>query len=99
MWDLAWSGPPPLAVPAATDCLANRGDRARSARGGCVMCESRVLMATPEGEQVVLDDVTAMLPESDGFLLTTLFGEQKHVRAKIKVIDLLKHRIILEPVP
>ncbi len=63
------------------------------------MCESRVLLATPEGEQVVLDDVTTMLPEDDGFLLTTLFGERKHVRAKIREIDLLKHRIVLEPIP
>ena len=63
------------------------------------MCESSVFLATETGEQLVLAEVTAILPEEDGFLLTTLFGERKHVRGKLKQIDLLKHRVILEPGP
>ena len=60
------------------------------------MCESSVYFATEEGEQLVLEEVVTLLPQEDGFLLTTLFGERKHMRGKIKVIDLLKHRVILE---
>jgi predicted RNA-binding protein len=61
------------------------------------MCESRVYLATDEGEELVLEDVISIRPEGDGYLLVTLFGEQAHVRGRIKEIDLLKHRVIVEP--
>lgn len=61
------------------------------------MCESKVYLATPAGEDLLLDDVTWIQPEGDGYRLVTLFGEQKHVSGRIKEIDLLKHRVVLEP--
>jgi predicted RNA-binding protein len=63
------------------------------------MCESKVYLATEEGEQLVLEDVTAMHPEQEGYRLVNLFGEERHVKAQIEVIDLLKHRILLKPNP
>ena len=63
------------------------------------MCESTVYLATDEGEQLVLDDVTSIQPEEDGYRLVTLFGERMHVSGRIKSIDLLRHRILLEPNP
>jgi predicted RNA-binding protein len=63
------------------------------------MCESKVYLITEEGEQLVLEDVTSLQPEEDGYRLVNLFGERTHVRARIKEIDLLKHRILLEPNP
>lgn len=62
------------------------------------MCESKVFLATAEGEELVLEDVTLIRPEGDGYRLTTLFGEQRHIAGRIKEMDLLKHRILLEPV-
>jgi predicted RNA-binding protein len=61
------------------------------------MCESKVYLETAEGEQLVLEDVTSIRPESNGYRLVNLFGQQVHVRCRIKDIDLLKHRIVLEP--
>ena len=63
------------------------------------MCESKVYLVTEEGEQLVLEDVTSLQPEADGYRLVNLFGERVHVRARIKDIDLLKHRIVLESNP
>jgi predicted RNA-binding protein len=63
------------------------------------MCESRVLLATPEGEQLVLDDVVTIRPDEEGFLLVNLFGERAHLRGRIKEFDLLKHRLVFEPEP
>lgn len=63
------------------------------------MCESKAFLATPEGEQHLLDDVTSIQPEGDGFRLINLYGEQIQVRGRIKQIDLLGHRIVLEPIP
>ena len=63
------------------------------------MCESNVYLATPHGEQLVLADVTSIKPEGDGYRLVNLFGEQVDLRGRIKDIDLLKHRIVLEDAP
>jgi predicted RNA-binding protein len=63
------------------------------------MCESKVFLETNEGEQLVLEDVTSIRPEGDGYRLVNLFGEQAHVRGRIKDIDLLKHRVVFEACP
>ncbi len=63
------------------------------------MCESKVFLATVEGEKLVLEDVTSIRPEGEGYRLVTLFGEEAHVRGRIKDIDLLKHRIVFESIP
>ena len=63
------------------------------------MCESKVYLATTEGDKLVLQDVTSVRPEGDGYLLVTLFGEKTHVRGRLREIDLLKHRVVLEPLP
>ena len=61
------------------------------------VCESKVFLATPGGDKLVLEDVTWIRPEKDGYELVNLFGEQAHVRGRIREIDLLKHRVVLEP--
>ena len=61
------------------------------------MCESKVYLATEAGEQLVLEDVTSIRPEGDGYMLTSLFGQQLHVSGRIREVDLLKHRVVLEP--
>jgi len=63
------------------------------------MCESNVYLATSEGEQLVLADVTSIKPEGDGYRLANLFGEQVSLRGRIKDIDLLKHRVVFEDIP
>jgi predicted RNA-binding protein len=63
------------------------------------MCESKVYLVTPTGEELVLEDVTSITPEGDGYRLVTLFGERRHVSGRIREIDLLKHRVTVEPAP
>ncbi len=63
------------------------------------MCESKVFLATSEGETLVLEDVTSIKPEGEGYRLVNLFGEEKQVRGRIREIDLLKHRVVLESIP
>lgn len=64
------------------------------------MCESKVYLATAKGEELILEDVTSIKPEGDGYRLVTLFGEQTHVRGRLREIDLLKHRVVVvEPAP
>ena len=61
------------------------------------MCESKVFLATPDGDKLVLEDVISIRPEGDGYRMVNLFGEQAHVRGRLREIDLLKHRVLLEP--
>lgn len=63
------------------------------------MCESRAVLVTGDGEQQVMADVTGLHPEGDGYRLTNLFGEQTHIRGRIREIDFLKHRIVFEQTP
>jgi len=63
------------------------------------MCESKVFLATADGEELVLEDVTSVRPEGDGYRLVNLFGEQLHVRGRIRELDLLNHRLVLESLP
>jgi len=74
-----------------------------AARAECAcgedMCESKAFLATGEGEELVLEDVTSIRPEGEGYRLVNLFGEEAHVRGRIKDIDLLKHRIVFEGIP
>jgi len=65
---------------------------------GDSMCESKAYLATAEGEQLVLEDVASIREENEGYRLTNLFGEQIHLRCRIRDIDLMKHRIVFEPV-
>jgi len=63
------------------------------------MCESNVYLATEEAEELVMEDVTSIRPEGQGYRLVSLFGEEKLVRGRIREIDLLKHRVVFESVP
>jgi predicted RNA-binding protein len=63
------------------------------------MCESKVFVAAPEGERLVLADVTSITAEGDGYQLANLFGEQVHVRGRLVVADLLNHRVVFELLP
>jgi len=62
------------------------------------MCESKVYLATEEAEELVMEDVTSIRPEGQGYRLVSLFGEDKLVRGRIREIDLLKHRVVFESV-
>ena len=61
------------------------------------MCEANAYLNTDEGkEELLMEGVNILRPEEDGIYLQSLFGEQKVVKAHIKEMQLLDHRIILE---
>lgn len=49
-----------------------------------------------EAEELVLENVDRVLPHDDGLLLEDIFGRRKIIRARIKELALVDHRIILE---
>jgi len=60
------------------------------------MCESNAYMVKGGKEELILEDISILRPEKDEIYLQNIFGEQKRIKARIKEMNLLDHRILLE---
>jgi len=60
------------------------------------MCEANVYLVKEGKEELVLEDISILRPEKDELYLQNIFGEQKRVKARIKEMNLIDHRILLE---
>ncbi len=60
------------------------------------MCEANAYILKDGIEELLLEGVDKVVPREDGILLENIFGQQKLVRARIKEMALVNHRIILE---
>jgi len=63
------------------------------------MCEAIVFLNTQGTEKEIMREVlTLEVGEENRLFLTDLFGDRKELRAKIKNIDFLHHKVLLEEV-
>jgi predicted RNA-binding protein len=62
------------------------------------MCEANVYIVKEGKEELVLEDISILRPEKDELYLQNLFGEQKKIRARIKEMNLIDHKILLEEI-
>ncbi len=60
------------------------------------MCEANAYLIKEGKEELVLEDISVLRPEKDELYLQNIFGEQKRIKARIKEMNLIDHRIILE---
>ncbi len=60
------------------------------------MCEANAYLIKGGKEELVLEDLSILRPEKDELYLQNIFGEQKKIKARIKEMNLLEHRILLE---
>ncbi len=62
------------------------------------MCEANVYLIDKDGnEDLLLDAVDKVIPEeADKIYLENIYGERKTVKARIKEMHLVDHKIILE---
>jgi len=60
------------------------------------MCEANAYLLKEGKEELILEDLSILRPEKDGIYLQNIFGEQKRLRARIKEMNLIDHRILLE---
>ena len=61
------------------------------------MCEANVYFIDKEGkEKLFLESVDKIIPSDEGIILENIFSERKVVKAKIKEMALVEHRIVLE---
>jgi predicted RNA-binding protein len=62
------------------------------------MCEANVFIKDKEAKEyeLLLEAVDKVIPGDDEIILESIFGERKIVKAKIKEMMLLDHKINLE---
>lgn len=62
------------------------------------MCEQNVYLLNENGEEeLFLKSVDKFIPKEDHIYIESIYGERKTIKATIKEMKLVDHRIILEP--
>ena len=63
------------------------------------MCESNVYISRSGQEELLMEKVDRIIPgEDDNIFLENIFGERRVIKARIKEMELVHHRIILEEI-
>lgn len=62
------------------------------------MCEANAYVKNKDQEELFLEQVDKIIPHEDGLMLEDIFGKKKYIKAKIKEMALIDHKIILERV-
>ncbi len=61
------------------------------------MCEASAFLFKDGQEELLLESVDEITPEGDKeFRLVNIFGEQKIIKAKLKSMSLVSHKILFE---
>lgn len=61
------------------------------------MCEANVYMTDEDGNaELLMESVDKVVPREDSIYLESIFGERKNIKAKIKEMELVHHKIFLE---
>ena len=61
------------------------------------MCESSAYILRDGEEELILESID-LLENKEGLIrMVSMFGEEKTIKAKVKVLSLVDHKIVLEP--
>ena len=60
------------------------------------MCQVNACLISGGSEKEIMEDVQLLNFEGDELVLRDLFGDEKRLKARIKLINLAKHKILLE---
>jgi len=61
------------------------------------MCEASAYILREDKEELILNSVDVLEPRDNGeFMLVDIFGSQKIIKAKLKRMNLVDHKIIFE---
>lgn len=59
------------------------------------MCEANAYLSKNGEEELLMESVDVIVPQEGGFFrLIGIFGDQKLVRGRLKVMNLVNHRIV-----
>jgi predicted RNA-binding protein len=61
------------------------------------MCEANAYTLVNEKEILLMEAVDTVEPDEDGLRLTSIFGEQKFIKAHIHSLSLVNHKVLIKP--
>ena len=62
------------------------------------MCEASAYLVANGKEELILESVDTLENLEDEVKMMNIFGEQKSLKARIKTLSLVDHKIVLEPI-
>ena len=62
------------------------------------MCEATAYLLKNGKEEIILEEVDLFEADDGQIKLVSIFGEEKKVKARIKTLSLVDHKIILEDI-
>ena len=62
------------------------------------MCEANAYLMKDGKETLVMKSVDTLKPGEEGIYLQDIFGAQRTIKAKIREMNLVDHRILLEEI-
>ena len=60
------------------------------------MCQSTVYLVKDGREEMLMEDVSVITPQGEELLLVGMLGERKKIKGRIKELQLMDHRILVE---
>lgn len=60
------------------------------------MCEANAYFVKDDKEELLMERVDRVVPQNGEIYLESIFGQRKTIAARIKELNLVDHRIILE---
>ncbi len=60
------------------------------------MCEANAYLIKDGEEEIVMKGVDILRSEKNGIYLQDIFGAQRTIKARIKELNLVEHKILLE---
>jgi len=58
------------------------------------MCEANAYLVKDGEEKIIMENVDILRPEENGIYLQDIFGGQRTIKARIKEMNLVEHRIL-----
>lgn len=60
------------------------------------MCEANAYLSKDGEDELIMQSVEVLRPEGDQLYIQSIFGEQRWIRGRIKEMDLVQHKIMIE---
>ena len=60
------------------------------------VCEAHAYLHRDDVDELFMENVDSVVPQEDSLVLENIFGQRKIIKARIKELALVDHKIILE---
>ncbi len=61
------------------------------------MCETSAYLVEGSEPRLLMENVDRIEPDGERLRLVNIFGEQKFIKARIRAVNLMENKVLLEP--